>query len=106
MLLRPGNAGANNAAEQIRVVTDAPAQLSLPGNDSRPGRGPGPENGAGSAHESVDWLSWHRVNYGPPSDICRFRRAVWCWWVEGRGDCATAMHRPAGVACDDKEVIW
>ena len=38
MLLRPGNAGANNAADHITVVTDALAQLPLPGNDSRPGR--------------------------------------------------------------------
>ena len=38
MLLRPGNAGANNAVDHITVVTDALAQLPLPGNDSRPGR--------------------------------------------------------------------
>lgn len=64
MLLRPGNAGANNAADHIRVVTDALAQLPLPGNDSRPGRRVLVRtDGAGGTHEFVDWLTRRRVQY-------------------------------------------
>jgi hypothetical protein len=64
MLLRPGNAGANNAADHIRVVTDALAQLPLPGNDSRPGRRVLVRtDGAGGTHEFVNWLTRRRVQY-------------------------------------------
>jgi hypothetical protein len=64
MLLRPGNAGANNAVDHIRVVTDALAQLPLPGNDSRPGRRVLVRtDGAGGTHEFVDWLTRRRVQY-------------------------------------------
>jgi hypothetical protein len=64
MLLRPGNAGANNAADHITVVTQALAQLPLSGNDSRPGRRVLVRtDGAGGTHEFVDWLTRKRVQY-------------------------------------------
>ncbi|MGS0685631.1 IS1380 family transposase [Nakamurella sp. GG22] len=64
MLLRPGNAGANNAADHITVVTDALAQLPLQGNDSRPGRRVLVRaDGAGGTHDFVDWLTRRRVQY-------------------------------------------
>ena len=64
MLLRPGNAGSNTAADHIAVVKAALAQLPLTGVDRRPGRGVLIRtDGAGGTHEFVAWLTRQRVQY-------------------------------------------
>ncbi len=64
VLLRPGNAGSNTAADHITVIRAALAQL--PGH--RPGTRPGRKvlvrtDGAGSTHALVDWLTARRLSY-------------------------------------------
>jgi hypothetical protein len=64
MLLRPGNAGSNTAADHIAVVKKALAQL--PGH--RPGVRPGRTilirtDGAGATHQLLDWLTGQRLSY-------------------------------------------
>jgi hypothetical protein len=60
VMLRPGNAGSNTAADHIAVVREALAQL------------PGPRrgkhlliraDGAGATHEFLNWLTTRRVSY-------------------------------------------
>ena len=60
ILLRPGNAGSNTAADHIAVVTDALRQL--------PGGRAGKSvlvriDGAGSTHKVIDWLTRRRLAY-------------------------------------------
>jgi hypothetical protein len=64
VLLRPGNAGSNTAADHISVVRDALRQL--PGH--RPGVRPGRRvlirtDGAGATHAFVEWLTGQRLSY-------------------------------------------
>ena len=64
VLLRPGNAGSNTAADHITVVRDALRQL--PGH--RPGSRPGRKvlvrtDGAGATHAFVEWLTGQRLSY-------------------------------------------
>jgi len=64
VLLRPGNAGSNTAADHISVIKGALAQL--PGH--RPGTRPGRKvliriDGAGSTHAVLDWMSAERLSY-------------------------------------------
>ena len=64
ILLRPGNAGSNTAADHITVVKDALAQL--PGH--RPGTRPGRKvlirtDGAGATHTFLDYLTSQRLSY-------------------------------------------
>jgi hypothetical protein len=64
MLLRPGNAGSNTAADHLVVIKAALAQL--PGH--RPGTRPGRKvliriDGAGSTHAVLDWLTGQRLSY-------------------------------------------
>ena len=64
VLLRPGNAGSNTAADHITVLRDALRQL--PGHQS--GRRPGRKvlvriDGAGSTHQVLDWLTSQRLSY-------------------------------------------
>jgi hypothetical protein len=64
IMLRPGNAGSNTAADHIAVVKAALAQL--PGH--RPGVRPGRKvlvrtDGAGGTHELLDWLTAQRLSY-------------------------------------------
>ena len=64
VLLRPGNAGSNTAADHITVIRQALAQL--PGH--RPGTRPGRRvlvrtDGAGSTHALVEWLTERRLSY-------------------------------------------
>lgn len=64
MLLRPGNAGSNTAADHLTVIKQALAQL--PGH--RPGSRPGRKiliraDGAGCTHHVVNWLTSHRLSY-------------------------------------------
>jgi hypothetical protein len=64
VLLRPGNAGSNTAADHITVIRDALRQL--PGH--RPGTRPGRKilvrtDSAGSTHEFLNWLVSQRLSY-------------------------------------------
>ncbi|PFG33915.1 IS1380 family transposase [Sanguibacter antarcticus] len=64
ILLRPGNAGSNTAADHITVLKSSLAQL--PGH--RPGTRPGRKvliriDGAGSTHAVLDWLTGQRLSY-------------------------------------------
>jgi Transposase DDE domain group 1 len=64
LLLRPGNAGSNTAADHIAVVKKALAQL--PGH--RPGVRPGRTilvrtDGAGATHDLLNWLTGQRLSY-------------------------------------------
>jgi hypothetical protein len=64
LLLRPGNAGSNTAADHIAVVKKALAQL--PGH--RPGVRPGRQilirtDGAGASHDFLNWLTGQRLSY-------------------------------------------
>lgn len=64
MMLRPGNAGSNTAADHITVIKGALAQL--PGH--RPGTRPGRKvlirtDGAGSTHAVLDWMTAQRLSY-------------------------------------------
>ena len=64
LLLRPGNAGSNTAADHITVTKAALRQL--PGH--RPGTRPGRRvlvrtDGAGATHAFVDWLHAQRLSY-------------------------------------------
>jgi DDE family transposase len=64
VLLRPGNAGSNTAADHIAVIRDALAQL--PGH--RPGVRPGRKvlirtDSAGCTHDVLDFLTAQRLSY-------------------------------------------
>ena len=64
VLLRPGNAGSNTAADHITVIRAALRQL--PGH--RPGTRPGRKvlirsDSAGCTHELLDWLVGQRLSY-------------------------------------------
>jgi hypothetical protein len=64
VLLRPGNAGSNTAADHIAVIKAALTQL--PGH--RRGRGPGRTilirtDAAGATHELLNWLTRQRLSY-------------------------------------------
>ena len=64
MLLRPGNAGSNTAADHLTVIKAALAQL--PGHT--PGTRPGRKvliriDGAGSTHAVLDWMTAQRLSY-------------------------------------------
>lgn len=64
VLLRPGNAGSNTAADHIAVTRKALQQL--PGY--RPGTRPGRKvlirtDGAGATHAFLDWLHQRRLSY-------------------------------------------
>jgi hypothetical protein len=64
VLLRPGNAGSNTAADHIGVIRDALAQLP----SHRPGVRPGRRvlirtDAAGCTHDVLDWLVSQRLSY-------------------------------------------
>jgi hypothetical protein len=94
VMLRPGNAGSNTAADHITVARQALAQL--PGH--RPGQRPGQRSGtrpgrrvlirtdgAGATHEFLTWLHRRRLSYsigfGLPDDtadlLTRIPAEVW-----------------------------
>ncbi|MBO0808785.1 MAG: IS1380 family transposase [Actinobacteria bacterium] len=64
VLLRPGNAGSNTAADHITVIREALRQLPA----HRPGTRPGRKilvrtDTAGATHELLDWLVGQRLSY-------------------------------------------
>ena len=64
MLLRPGNAGSNTAADHIGVIRAALRQLP----SHRPGVRPGRRvlirtDAAGCTHDVLDWLTGQRLSY-------------------------------------------
>jgi hypothetical protein len=64
VLLRPGNAGSNTAADHITVIREALRQL--PGH--RPGTRPGRKiliriDSAGCTHELLEWIVGQRLSY-------------------------------------------
>ncbi len=68
VMLRPGNAGSNTAADHTTVVRDALKQL--PGHQERSRRGTRPgrrvlirADAAGCTHEFLDWLVSQRLSY-------------------------------------------
>jgi len=64
VLLRPGNAGSNTAADHITVLREALRQL--PGHQAghRPGRKVLVRiDGAGATHQVLDWLTAQRLSY-------------------------------------------
>jgi len=64
MLLRPGNAGSNTAADHIAVTRLALAQLPGLPADGRPGRKVLVRtDGAGATHNFVNWLVRRRLSY-------------------------------------------
>jgi hypothetical protein len=64
MLLRPGNAGSNTAADHIAVARAALRQLPGHRAGARPGRTVLVRtDGAGCTHEFVDWLNRQRLAY-------------------------------------------
>jgi hypothetical protein len=64
MLLRPGNAGSNTAADHIAVVKKALAQLPGHRLGVRPGRKVLVRtDGAGATHDFLNWLTGQRLSY-------------------------------------------
>jgi len=64
MMLRPGNAGSNAAADHIVVLNGALAQLPGHRRGTRPGRKVLIRiDGAGSTHAVLDWMTSQRLSY-------------------------------------------
>ena len=64
VLLRPGNAGSNTAADHITVIRDALRQLPGHRSGTRPGRKVLiRSDAAGCTHELLDWLVARRLSY-------------------------------------------
>jgi hypothetical protein len=64
VMLRPGNAGSNTAADHIAVVREALKQLP----SHRPGTRPGRKvliraDAAGCTHDFLDWITGQRLSY-------------------------------------------
>ena len=64
MLLRPGNAGSNTAADHIAVTKLALRQLPSHRAGTRPGRKVLIRaDGGGGTHEFLEWLTGQRLSY-------------------------------------------
>jgi hypothetical protein len=64
VLLRPGNAGSNTAADHITVVREALRQLPAHQAGTRPGRKVLIRiDGAGATHELLNWIVGQRMSY-------------------------------------------
>ncbi len=64
VLLRPGNAGSNTAADHIAVIREALRQLPSHRRGRRPGRRVLVRtDAAGCTHEVLDWLGSQRLSY-------------------------------------------
>ena len=95
VLLRPGNAGSNTAADHIGVIRDALRQLP----SHRPGVRPGRRvlirtDAAGATHDVLDWLVSRRLSYSVgftlPDDaeqlLRRVPASVWAPAYDADGD--------------------
>lgn len=93
MLLRPGNAGSNTAADHLQVIREAVQQLPGRGADSRGRSVLIRTDAAGCTHEVVDWLTRRRLGYslgfGLSTDIAarigRLPDAAWTPAYDGDG---------------------
>ncbi|MCW2666863.1 MAG: transposase [Frankiales bacterium] len=64
VVLRPGNAGSNTAADHVTVVRDALRQLPDHKSRTRPGRRVLVRiDGAGATHKLLEWMSGQRLSY-------------------------------------------
>jgi hypothetical protein len=86
VLLRPGNAGSNTAADHLTVLRAALRQLPAHRGGTRPGRKVLIRvDGAGCTHELLDWIVGQRMSYSVgftlPSDfaaqLTKIPAAVW-----------------------------
>jgi hypothetical protein len=64
MMLRPGNAGSNTAADHITIIQEALRQLPFTAKGGRIGRKVLIRtDSAGATHEVIDWLTAHHLSY-------------------------------------------
>jgi hypothetical protein len=86
VLLRPGNAGSNTAADHVTVLRNALRQLPGHRDGTRPGRKVLIRiDGAGATHELLDWIVGQRMSYSVgftlPTDFAeqlpKIPAAVW-----------------------------
>lgn len=95
VLLRPGNAGSNTAADHIGVLRDALRQLP----SHRPGTRPGRRvliraDAAGGTHDLLTWLTGQRLSYSVgftlPANtdelLARIPDSVWAPAYDGDGE--------------------
>jgi hypothetical protein len=92
MLLRPGNAGSNTAADHIRVTRDALRQLPFTAKGGRTG----PKvlirtDAAGGTHEFLDWLVTRKLSYSlgftlPEDAVARLARIPATAWTSAYDD--------------------
>ena len=86
MLLRPGNAGSNTAADHLTVIRDALRQLPFP-TAGRVGRKVLVRtDAAGCTHQVVDWLTARRLSYSlgftlSPDIVARIERIPRSAWT-------------------------
>ena len=94
MLLRPGNAGSNTAADHLTVIRDALRQLPFPTSGRSRPEGPGAHRppsrevppAAGCTHQVVEWLTARRLSYSlgftlTPDIVARIERIPQQAWT-------------------------
>ena len=95
LMLRPGNAGSNTAADHIAVTRKALAQLPGHRAGTRPGRRVLVRtDGAGATHAYLDWLSGQRLGYSVgftlPGDaeqvLAKIPDSVWAPALDGHDE--------------------
>jgi hypothetical protein len=92
ILLRPGNAGSNTAADHIRVTRDALRQLPFTAKGGRVGRKVLIRtDAAGGTHEFVDWLVARKLSYSlgftlPEDAVARLARIPATTWTPAYDD--------------------
>ncbi len=100
VLLRPGNAGSNTAADHVSVIRDALRQLPSQRAGTRPGRRVLVRtDAAGCTHDVLTWLAAQRLSYsvGFPLPhnteqlLARIPAAVWAPAYDADGHRVTAF---------------
>jgi hypothetical protein len=92
ILLRPGNAGSNTAADHITVTRDALRQLPLTAKGGRIGRKVLIRtDAAGGTHEFIDWLVARKLSYSlgftlPDDTVERLARIPATAWTPAYDD--------------------
>lgn len=76
MLLREGRAGANTAADHIKVTADALAQLPSPASGRFGREVLVRADGAGGTHKFVQWLTNERLSYSVGFGLCESTAAA------------------------------